>query len=113
MGPNPFKFLALCLTVVLVVGCTGTMQKRRAVERPPTITEEDLKTDTPRPSADQTPSAEIAPPSAAPQQQIPPSMGGSAEPGQQGDPSERRPTRYRWEDKRGGQRGWQPAGPQR
>lgn len=103
---------ALCLTACALAGCAGTLPQRKAVERPPTITEEDIRADTPVQPADQPPSTQEPGPVTS-QPQSPAGIGSGGDQRQLTDPSERQPRRFRWKDERGGRRGWEPAQPPR
>jgi|GEM_PF-1283970 len=80
MVHTPLQLVAFCLLAIVVAGCTGTQQQRRAVERPPVITEEDLKSNSSAPSEAERPLAETPPAPTTTQPQLPPAVSGSGEP---------------------------------
>ncbi|MCA1960368.1 MAG: hypothetical protein LDL33_06195 [Desulfomonile sp.] len=117
MAYKPFQLLAFCLLALIAAGCTGTQLQRKPVERPPVITEEDLKSDTSvesqaGPAPTQSPTPPAAPPQPLPsgsgEYQAPPSMSGGIESRPPTDPSQRPPAIYRK-----GKTGWERVNPDR
>lgn len=108
MTSKPIQLLLLLILVASLSGCSGILQKRKASERGPKITEEDVRDNQ---AGGTNEAGEIDPNTGTLRD---PDIAGQPghsveEPSSSSEPADRPPRRFIWRDGKGSRPSWEPA----